>query len=104
MSGLIELLNVAVESKPKFGDACNHCGYCCLTEICSVGLEYTDKTIGPCPHLVGEDPEKKHYNQTKHYCNLIIKLPELKKVIGAGSGCCAKTQAEVIEELGGFQK
>ena len=91
---LIETIEIAVANKPTMGDACNNCGYCCLTEICSVGLEFTDKTIGPCPHIV-----QKQDNPDNHYCGLMIQLPELKEVMGAGAGCCAETQQESISRI-----
>ena len=37
MGNLMELINVAVEQKPAMGEDCNHCGWCCLTEVCEMG-------------------------------------------------------------------
>jgi len=101
---LIELVDVAVKNKPRFGERCNHCGYCCLVEVCAVGKEWTGRTIGPCKLLVGEDPKQSNYDPDKHYCTLAIELEEMKKVIGAGSGCCAETQNEAIERIMGAGK
>ena len=81
MSELLDLLNISVENKPAYGDDCNNCGYCCLSEVCVVGQELTGKTIGPCSLLVQEGD--------KHFCSLVINSAEMKSVIGIGDGCCA---------------
>ncbi|MGD1524189.1 hypothetical protein [Vibrio owensii] len=98
MSDLISVMNVAVNKKPKMGQPCNHCGYCCLTEVCSVGQELTGKSFGPCTLLVTEGDE--------HRCKLIVEEQKqgdstlLKDTIGAGVGCCAETQQETFARLG----
>lgn len=89
MNNLAKILNVAIELKPKFGEPCNNCGYCCLTEVCAVGKELTDSNIwGPCKLLIS--------NGNKHYCKL-AENEEMEKILGIGAGCCAKTQAEFID-------
>lgn len=35
-------------SKPKFGEACNGCGYCCNSEPCALAREFLHCTTGPC--------------------------------------------------------
>ena len=90
MTSLGELLTVAVELKPAFGQDCNHCGYCCLTEPCVVGKELTGKTHGPCELLVTDGD--------KHYCPL-AKDETMSEHMGFGTGCCAKTQNELITEM-----
>lgn len=89
---LIELINVSVDNKPKLGEPCNHCGWCCLTEVCDVGKEFGSSVI-PCQLLtIGDDG--------KHYCSLVTKWPEdYSEIIGADAGCCAETQSEVIERF-----
>ena len=37
--------------KPKFGDSCNGCGYCCTAEPCKLAQEYLQCTTGPCTAL-----------------------------------------------------
>ncbi len=91
MSDLLKILTVAVETKPRKGDACNHCGYCCLTEVCPVGKELGGGEYGPCKLLRSED--------NKHYCSLAEKDDAFIKLIGASTGCCAETQNEVIARL-----
>lgn len=87
---LMQIMTVAIENKPKLGDACNHCGYCCLTEVCVVGQELTGSDIGPCKLLVSEGDQ--------HKCQL-ADTPTMKEVIGMGTGCCAETQNEVMARL-----
>lgn len=31
--------------KPREGAACNHCGYCCIEEVCALGRELGDETV-----------------------------------------------------------
>jgi hypothetical protein len=82
----------AQETKPIFGDKCNHCGWCCLTEPCVVGKEITGVTMGQCPLLLRGD----HSNPDKYYCSLVIHNAIDKETIGVGTGCDAMTQEEVI--------
>lgn len=91
MSDLIGLLNIAVETKPTKGDTCNHCGYCCLTEVCAVGKELGGGEYGPCK-LLRTDGDK-------HYCTLVEKSDAFIEIIGVSTGCCAETQSEVIARL-----
>jgi hypothetical protein len=38
-------------SKPKFGSACNGCGYCCTVEPCKLAREFLHCESGPCVAL-----------------------------------------------------
>lgn len=95
MSELIELLNVAVSTKPVIGSQCNNCGYCCLTEVCVVGQELTGNTIGPCTLLVKEK------GSDKHHCQLVLNddSETMANILGIGTGCCAETQNEAMARL-----
>lgn len=42
-------------AKPKMGEACNGCGYCCATEPCSLAAEYLHCSTGPCVALEVRD-------------------------------------------------
>jgi hypothetical protein len=86
---LIIKLIKAVEIKPKFGENCNHCGYCCLTEPCPIGQDLTRKTIGPCELLIQEEDQ--------YFCKLIRNGIDVD--IGQDKGCCAETQDETINRL-----
>lgn len=83
-------VKLAMESKPKFGEDCNSCGYCCLTEVCPIGQELTGSAVAPCNLLIEKEG--------KHYCKL-AENEITREALGIGTGCCAKTQAEVIEEI-----
>lgn len=87
MSNLIEVINLAVKTKPKFGDDCNNCGYCCIAEVCPIGQDLTGSSIGPCKLLVSKNG--------KHYCHL-AKNETTREALGIGTGCFAETQAEVF--------
>lgn len=88
---LMLLIGVATDLKPKFGEPCNNCGWCCLTEVCQMGEFHGASSVIPCEFLVSKDD--------KHYCKLVIEKIETEKVMCIGQGCCAKTQIEVLQEL-----
>jgi len=90
MNNLIKVINVAVNNKPKMGEPCNSCGYCCLTEVCCIGQELTGSSIGPCKLLITDGD--------KHTCHL-AKNEITRKALGIGTGCCAETQNEAIRKL-----
>src|ERR1700693_525640 len=37
--------------KPKFGESCNGCGYCCNAQPCMLAQEFLKCTAGPCVAL-----------------------------------------------------
>jgi hypothetical protein len=41
--------------KPKFGEACNGCGYCCTAQPCMLAQEFLHCTTGPCVALETQD-------------------------------------------------
>lgn len=83
---LSELIEKAVLEKPRFGDVCNHCGWCCLTEVCHIGVNVSGSTDIPCQFLKNSR------------CSLVSINESIKIEIGANQGCCAKTQTEAIQE------
>lgn len=89
---LMSLIGVATELKPEFGDPCNNCGWCCLTEVCQMGEYYGATQVLPCSFLVSKGDV--------HQCGLILDGTMRKEVIGIGTGCDAKTQTEQLLELG----
>lgn len=91
MKKLIEIINVAIDNKPAFGDDCNHCGYCCLAGPCVVGSEITGKKYGPC-ELLGTREEK-------YFCSLVDNSAMMGDIIGAGTGCCSETQKETMKRI-----
>lgn len=42
---------IATTEKPKFGESCNGCGYCCTKEPCELAQEFLRCTRGPCVAL-----------------------------------------------------
>jgi len=82
----------AYNDKPKYGESCNNCGWCCLTEVCPVGAELTGSTTAPCTLIESRDG--------KHYCKL-AKVEAFKEVLGLDTSCCAKTQKELTEDFKG---
>ena len=80
--------------KPKRGEPCNGCGWCCHEEICFfgkafLGVEEPKNTFlrGPCPLI--------DYKDGRVFCGLVVaeermKLEAvLKKGLGIGEGCDA---------------
>ena len=90
MENLMELITVAAEMKPTFGQDCNHCGWCCLTGPCVVGQEITGKQYGACELLRTEGD--------KHYCSLAGNK-SFDEEMAIGTGCDAKTQNEQLAEM-----
>lgn len=90
MKTLQEKINVAIETKPAFGEPCNHCGWCCLTEVCPSGLVVLGSSQIPCPLLVEVGD--------KYFCSL-ANTAERKRIMGIGTGCDAITIEEQLEKL-----
>jgi len=88
MSELMIKISKAEEIKPAFGDDCNHCGWCCMTEVCEVGREHGAGEMLPCKYL-----------DKNNLCGLAIQSKENAKLIGTNVGCCAMTQREMINQL-----
>lgn len=84
--------------KPKFGEPCNQCGWCCAEEACSLSVELLQSDIAPCIALERTEDGKFH-------CGL-LRSPEkhlgipwrgageflgpmIVVVLGIGKGCCS---------------
>ena len=87
---LIQMIKIAEENKPEFDEPCNHCGWCCMVEVCSVGKSITNSETIPCSLLEERDG--------KHYCSL-GKEERFRELIGMGVGCDAMTQEEMIRSI-----
>jgi len=85
MGELIDLINAAEERKPKFGDDCNGCGWCCLTEVCETGKMRGGGEMLPCKFLT-----------ISRKCGLVVTGTAKESDIGANTSCCAITQKEAI--------
>ena|SRR3990167_2215975 len=86
--------------KPKFGQSCNGCGYCCETEICALGAKFLERPASPCPALERSadrtwcglvlHPSKylAHHGLTKDWADTILGAT-ISSELGIGRGCCA---------------
>ena len=87
-SDLISITIKAQNNKPSYGDTCNNCGWCCITEVCNVGKGLGAKEL-PCKFLTSTGKV--------HKCSLAVD-ESVYKALSMGVGCDAKTQTEVIQE------
>ena len=90
MKNLAKVIKVVAANKPAFKEPCNNCGWCCLTEVCPIGVEITGSDVIPCSLLKTEGD--------KHTCS-VANIPSIKMLLGINTGCCAITQEEKLAEL-----
>lgn len=76
--------------KPRHGQPCNGCGFCCAAEVCDLGLHvHGDETPAPCPSLT--------FHDGRFWCGLIefadhkdrSLSAKLRFSLGVGFGCDA---------------
>jgi hypothetical protein len=73
--------------KPREGQPCNGCGYCCAAEVCRVGLAvYGKDTPAPCPAIT--------FHDGRFWCGVVESAtpkmkPIVELVLGVGFGCDA---------------
>ncbi len=41
-------MNPQPPHKPRFGEPCNGCGYCCTVQPCQLAQEFLNCSVGPC--------------------------------------------------------
>jgi hypothetical protein len=91
--------------KPAWGQPCNGCGVCCLSEPCPVGMLISRRRRGACDALVWDAPG------ARYRCGLLVdaaaQLPAplrpvaplvqrwARRVIAAGIGCDCDTEVVV---------
>ena len=95
MSKIPNVMIAVLESqqiKPAFGEPCNNCGWCCLTEVCPVGQTLVGTEV-PCKLLRSEGK--------RHFCSLVTSpfTDYLGEAIAIDTGCDAKTTMEIIAEM-----
>lgn len=89
--------------KPKFGVACNGCGYCCSTQPCALATNLIGALRGPCPAL--EQADGRTYcglvRRPSHYLaeRAALEAPAevsvlLASMLGLGLGCDADDDSE----------
>jgi len=75
-----------VLQKPRFGEKCNGCGWCCEQSQCLLSIDLFGKEPGPCRALVRADG--------RTYCGVVQEAshelqPTLAFLLGLGVGCDA---------------
>ncbi len=91
MTWALPVFSEGMPLKPKWGEPCNGCGYCCQRQVCLLGLSvFGANTPAPCPalNLLGD----------KYACGLIEAADEMspvagfaiRAVLGVGVGCDAE--------------
>src|SRR5262245_6391858 len=102
-SSVIYLPPFPTPAKPKKGEACNGCGWCCHTEICLLGERFFPDTPAPCPAIV--------YLDGRVRCGFVVgeialiekdptKEPIVQRMLGTGEGCCADDPNEYSADAG----
>lgn len=76
-------------AKPAFGQACNGCGVCCLSEPCPLGMLVSRKRSGACSALRWDDGRYR-CGLAAHRNRLVARLA--RRWIAAGSGCDSTAQ------------
>jgi hypothetical protein len=92
--------------KPAWGQPCNGCGVCCLSEPCPVGMLISRRRHGACDALVWDGA------QTRYRCGLLVdaaaQLPAAlrpaapliqrwaRRFIAAGIGCDCDTEVNEV--------
>lgn len=51
------MINKQGKTKPKEGESCNGCGYCCSIEPCLIAREFLSCESGPCVALEWQNGE-----------------------------------------------
>lgn len=83
--------------KPKFGEPCNGCGFCCATELCQIAEDSFPGAAAPCPAL--------EFGDGRTWCGMIrhpsrhLKInftgadekvaPLISMALAVGQGCGA---------------
>lgn len=86
-------------AKPRRNQPCNQCGFCCITEPCSLAVEFLGCTQGPCVALEHEDG-RAWCGLVRHPARHLLRHDapaavtgmlsvHIASVLGLGSGCDA---------------
>lgn len=83
----LQVLETAPE-KPRKGEPCNGCGFCCAAEVCEIGLAAMGPdTQAPCPAM--------EFSEGRFWCGIVKAEDELgvfplvRLMLGIGKGCDA---------------
>ena len=85
--------------KPRYTEACNHCGLCCSLEICPAGENAYPDAVAPCPGML------KH--KDGFLCSLVIEEAAreenaLSRALGIGVGCSMPDESTTDDEVWKF--
>lgn len=70
--------------KPKFGQPCNGCGFCCKNEVCKLGKDFYESDVVPCQGLRSDG--KRYWCAVVEYAES-IDMPLIGLALGIGVGC-----------------
>ena len=102
--------------KPRFGEPCNGCGYCCSVQPCALAEEFLKCTTGPCVALE-RDGERTGCGLVRNPLGYLFKAAhpevevpvldaphtsevaaelssEMARALGIGKGCDSDDDAE----------
>lgn len=66
--------------KPRLGEPCNGCGFCCAAEVCAIGLVvYGEQTPAPCPAM--------RFKEGRFWCAVVQQFEPIGVLLGIGMGC-----------------
>ena len=71
--------------KPKNGEPCNGCGYCCASELCVAAEIALGDVPAPCPLM--------RFKEGRFWCGLVLTekengmAPMIATSLGIGIGC-----------------
>jgi hypothetical protein len=92
----IHLPQFTAPEKPREGEPCNGCGFCCAAETCKVARSLLNAYEAPCPAMefdagrfwcgLVRDPAK--YLGAPAWGNDLLR-PTVERVLGVGRGCDA---------------
>lgn len=80
-------MKIELPSKPKFGSACNGCGFCCASEICAIGVMAFPGAQAPCPALKIRPDGKSTYCEIVETERINKMEPLIETALGIGKGC-----------------
>ena len=100
----MSVFQILPTNKPKFGEACNRCGLCCMLQLCEAALLIfgTENDEGPCPALEWDSEQTacglirspaKHTKLNwgtaaeREVINDRFIGPLIEKSLGIGAGC-----------------
>lgn len=90
----------ALPAKPRYSQACNHCGICCALALCPIGEKAYPGHSAPCPALVVIEGQAK--------CGIVLTEeraglePIIRKVLGIGCGCSMEDEDTTEEQAAAF--